>query len=261
MRSEAHASEPERLAGLSSETPRLALVTGAAGGIGRAIAAALGAQGHALALVDHEVPGSSDIDESTSWYRCDLRDSDAVERLVKDVRNQQGDPAILVNNAGVFPTVSLGDLTLELWRDVFSVNLDAPMLLCQQLAPAMREDGWGRIVNIASGVTQIVRRDVAPYIASKMGLIGLTRALASDLGPAGITVNAVSPGLVATPNVRAKFAEESSDTIFEHFAKRQAIPSAIAPEDIAAAVSSLVSESMGKITGQTLLVDGGLSRL
>ena len=246
---------------MGAETPRLALVTGASGGIGRAIAAELRKQGHSLALVDRDVSDTVECDDGAHRYCCDLRDPLAVAQLVNDVRARQGDPAILVNNAGVFPTVAFDDLTLELWRDVFAVNLDAPMLLSRDLAPAMRRAGWGRIINITSSVTQIVRRDVAPYIASKMGLIGLTRALASDLGPSGITVNAVSPGLVATPSVRAKFEEESSDAIFEHFAKRQAITSAVTPEDIAAAVCSLVSESMGKVTGQTLLVDGGLSRL
>ena len=244
-----------------SAAKRPALVTGAAGGLGSAIADALGEAGHPLALVDLEMPGGAEEGRGRHWFRCDLRDPAAIERLASEVIERAGAPAILVNNAGLFPTVPLDELTLDIWRDVFAVNLDAPMLLCRRFAPAMREAGWGRIVNIASGVTQIVRRDVAPYIASKMGLIGLTRALASDLGPFGITVNAVSPGLTATPNVRAKFKGEGADTIFDHFAQRQAIPVPIAPEDIAGAVCSLVSDRMKMVTGQTLLVDGGMGRL
>lgn len=242
-------------------TARLAVITGAAGGLGSAIANALGEAGYALALVDLDVPDGGKSREGQHWFRCDLRDPVAIDRLAGEVRRISGDPAILINNAGLFPTTPLEGLTLDVWREVLAVNLDAPMLLSQLFAPAMCEARWGRIVNIASGVTQIVRRDVAPYIASKMGLIGLTRALASDLGPHGITVNAVSPGLTATPNVCAKFAREGANSIFDQFVRRQAVPSPIEPDDVAAMVCSLVSDSMKMVTGQTLLVDGGLSRL
>lgn len=239
---------------------RTALVTGAARGIGLAIAETLALGGARVALVDR-LP-ADDIAERLGdcrGFACDLADPDAIADTMSGVIDWAGPCHMLVHCAGIFPTTPVDTLSLDTWRQVFAVNLDAAMLLAQGLAPGMREAGWGRMVMIASGTIGIVRRDVSAYIASKMGLIGLTRALASDLGSAGITVNAVAPGFVATEGTREKFV--AIDALAASIASRQSIPELATPQDIAAAISFLCSDGAAMITGQTWMVDGGWHRL
>lgn len=243
---------------------RLAVVTGAAQGLGRSIAERLARQGSAVALVDQLdcSPVQAAVEASGGVARsfvCDLADADALEATAKAIEAWRGPCGILVNNAGLFPPTPLDVLDRDLWRQVMAVNLDAPFLLSRALSGGMKTAGWGRIINIASAVIGEVRRDVAAYTASKMGLLGMTRALASDLGPHGITVNAINPGLVPTEGVAGKFGGPDA-AIFEAFTRKRAIPKALSGDDIAAAVAFLAAEEAGMITGQTLTVDGGLYR-
>nr|WP_246623699.1 SDR family oxidoreductase [Sphingomonas colocasiae] len=238
---------------------RTALVTGAARGIGLSIARALAQGGARVALVDRlpadepaaTLPGSR-------AFSCDLADPDAIATLLDEVA-AWGRCDMLVHAAGLFPTTPADTLTLDAWRRVFAVNLDAAMLLAQGLAPAMRSGGWGRMVMISSGTIGVPRREVAAYVASKMGLIGLTRALASDLGADGITANAVAPGFVSTEGTREKF--DRIDALASSIAACQSIPRLATPEEIASAVSFLCSDGAAMISGQTWMVDGGWHRL
>jgi NAD(P)-dependent dehydrogenase (short-subunit alcohol dehydrogenase family) len=214
-----------------------ALVTGAAGGIGAAIAARLAADGLDVVGVDRA--------------EADLADASAVAGLARDA----GAVDVLVNCAADFSGGRLEELELATWRRVQAVNVEAPLLLCRALAPGMRERGWGRIVNVVSDTFhRPPAAGMCAYIASKGALIGLTRALAVELGGDGVTVNAVAPGLTRTaPALRDVPPEQ-----FEAVRRAQAVPRALQPEDYAGPVSFLVSGDAATMTGQTLCPDAGL---
>jgi 3-oxoacyl-[acyl-carrier protein] reductase/(S)-1-phenylethanol dehydrogenase len=239
----------------------VALVTGAARGIGLAIATALAADGARIALVDRAPVdrAAEAIGGGARGFRCDLADAAAVARIAADVADWGGCCDILVHGAALYPTTPLDTLTLAEWRAVMAVNLDAAMLLARALAPGMRSRGWGRMVFIASGTIGTTRRDIAAYVSSKMGLIGLARALASDLGPHGVTANAVAPGFTETEGTREKFAE--FDALAAKVVRGQAIPRLVRKEEVAATAAFLCTDGAGMITGQTLMVDGGTVRL
>lgn len=235
-------------------------MTGGARGLGLAIAQALAAGGHDVAIVDRaEVIETAGLAGDPRAFACDLADPTATAEAAAKVGAQLRPPTILVHCAGVYPTTPLDTLTLATWRQVFAVNVDAAMLLAQSVAPAMRSAGWGRMVMIASGTVAVVRRDVAAYIASKAALIGLVRALATDLGPDGITVNAVAPGFVPTEGTRRKFADLAA--LETSIARKQAIPRLGTPAEIAAAAAFLCSDDCAMISGQTWMADGGWARL
>ncbi len=243
------------------ERNRIALITGAARGLGFAIAEALAAAGARVAIVDRDgaEAAARRLGDGHRGFTADLADSMAVTAMANAVAATMGSPTLLVHCAGIFPTTPLDTLSLDTWRQVFAVNVDAAMLLARSLAPGMRAAGWGRMVMIASGTIAIPRRDVAAYVASKMALVGLARALATDLGPDGITVNAIAPGFVPTEGTRAKF--DRIDDLARSIAARQAIPRLATPDEIAAACAFLCSDGAAMITGQCWMVDGGWSRL
>lgn len=250
---------------------RVALVTGAAQGLGRGFAVRLAADGAAVIAADRADCGATVDTIRAAGGRaesvvCDLSEAAAVERLADVAGKSFGPCDILVNNAGVFPNQALGDIDAASWRAVMAVNLDAPFVLSRALAAGMSTRGWGRIINISSATVATNGPGSIHYVTSKMGLIGLTRALATALGPSGITVNAVAPGLVRTEGTAARFAEDAKDQpkpvdVYAFYAARQAIKHTLAPDDIAGAVSFLASPAAGFITGQTLFVDGGVVRV
>lgn len=242
-------------------TPRTALVTGAARGIGLAVAGHLAAQGHRVLLADilPEVEAvARDLPGDTHGYVTDLSSLDTIGSFVATLTQAHGPIGILVNNAGISPKhdgkrASFEALELAEWQAVLDVNLTAAFLLCQAVLPGMRQQGWGRIVNMASQAAR-TRSLVAGfhYAASKAGLVGLSRTLAAEVGPDGITVNCIAPGRIDTPMA----AEAGADVNAAYVAT---IPASRigTPEDIAAAVAYFASDASGFVTGTVMDINGG----
>jgi pyridoxal 4-dehydrogenase len=237
-----------------------ALVTGAAQGLGYAAAARLAADGASVALLDRD--GEKLVAAANALgaqgltvlpHTVDLTDEDGVRAAIATVLSAEGRIDVLVNNVGSYPHRPFEELTYAEWRHVLAVNLDSVFLCTHAVYPAMRECGYGRIVNVSSSTFFIGYPGLAAYIASKGGIIGFTRALASEAGPHGITVNAVTPGLIATEGVLG--GEEAG--LFDEIVPQQALSRRGEPEDIADCIAYLASPAAAFITGQTINVDGG----
>jgi 3-oxoacyl-[acyl-carrier protein] reductase/(S)-1-phenylethanol dehydrogenase len=243
---------------MNESGPRIALVTGAAGGLGQPFARHLAERGHALVLTDR-APCTALAQQLrdhgvTAWdLPCELGDSADVQRFAAEVLSLVGRVDVLVNNAAFMPMAPLAEITPALWRQIMAVNLDAAFFLTQAFAPAMAANGWGRVVNLASSTVWGPPPGMAAYACSKMGVIGLTRALASELGAQDITVNAISPGLTRHPGSAANLPPQA----FEGVRARQFIPRTEEPADLLGALSFLVSDDAAFITGQVINVDGG----
>lgn len=233
---------------------RTAVVTGGASGIGRAIARRLAADGHRVAVLD-----LSPDDSDGAWYSvtADVSDRSQVDKAMAAVRDRLGPVSILVNAAGRDGFQRFADLSFETWLRVVDVNLHGVFHCVQSALPDMVSAGWGRIVNISSSSTHSGQPFMAHYVAAKSAVNGLTKSLALELGPSGITVNAVPPGFIDTPMLRkAEQRQLLGGTVEEHIA-RTPVRRVGRPEDIAAACAFLVSDEAGYITGQILGVNGG----
>ena len=228
---------------------KTAVVTGGASGIGRAIAQRLEADGHHVATIDLQ-PSEGDF-----AYLADVTDRDQVDAALQKIRTQLGPVSILVNAAGLDGFGPFSDISFDQWRRVIDVNLNGVFHCCQAVLPDMVEAGWGRIVNISSSSTHSGVPRMAHYVAAKSAVNGLTKSLALEYGPDGITVNAVPPGFIDTPMLRS--AEERGFTNVEKTIAMTPVRRMGRPEDIAAACAFLVSDEAGYITGQILGVNGG----
>jgi len=241
---------------------RVAVVTGAAGGIGQAVCVDLAGRGAVVVAADIRDLGETAglLDGDPQAHRFPLLDVTSREEtvaLAAQVEAELGRCDVLVNNAARLESVSWDELDPALWREVMAVNLDGPMLMCKAFVPLMRRGGWGRIINVSSGsVMQPIRGSVA-YRASKMGLIGFTRALSAELGEDGITVNAVCPSITDTPMATAGLRPEHITAMVA----RQAVARIARPEDISGAIAMLISSDSGWVTGQTILANSGASFL
>lgn len=238
---------------------RVALVTGAARGLGQEFAVALAGCGHLVAGVDiDDQSGTADRIAAAGGkfvgFTADITDPDRAASVVADVAACLGGLQILVNNAGIYPPMAFEDTTVADWRRIMTLNLEAPFVLCGAAVPYLREAGWGRIVNIVSAVVHLGPPDLVAYTTSKSGLVGFTRALANVLGPDGITVNAIAPGLL---NTATATGSTGADGGFERVRARQAIPRTAEPEELVATLRYICDEGNGFLTGQTITVDGG----
>jgi NAD(P)-dependent dehydrogenase (short-subunit alcohol dehydrogenase family) len=244
-------------------TGRVAVVTGGAMGMGREISLRLARDGADIAVLDladgtETVAAVEALGRRAIAVSCDVTEPESVAAAATEVAERLGAADILVNNVGIYPYEAFTDIDLESWRRVMRVNLDSVFIVSAAFAPAMRETSWGRIVNIASNTFHAGDYpSYVHYIASKGGVIGFTRALASELGPDGVTVNGIAPGLTRTDNMAAS----RPDGLFDEVAKTQSIKRPQEPDDVAGAVSFLASGDAGFITGQTLPVDGGFVRV
>jgi 3-oxoacyl-[acyl-carrier protein] reductase/pyridoxal 4-dehydrogenase len=225
---------------------RVALVTGAAQGIGKAVADKLTAEGATVVGADIQ-PGTT--------VTVDVSKEDEVRRMVDETVAEHGRLDVLVNAAAIVPFTPWDEIDFSEWRRIMAVNLDGTFLTNHYAQRAMREKGYGRIVNIDSNVVLAGTPNLAHYVASKGGVLAFTRALARELGKYGITVNAVAPGLTETEGVMASPHKEA----FEFVQMLQCIPRRGVAADIAPAVAFLASEEAGWVTGQLLVADGGMS--
>ena len=236
----------------------VALVTGAGRGLGRAIAGTLHRDGYKVAVTDVDegaavaVAKSLSADGSTARaYRLDVSSAQQVTDVFASVARDLGLPDALVNNAGIYPSHSILDMPEAAWDSVLGINLKGPFLCSQAFARMRLAPTGGAIVNLASTAAFSARVGAAHYSASKAGLVMLTKSLAQELGPYGIRVNAVAPGLIEVDegHVSAEYKE-----MFVRMVPRGRIGR---PEDVAAAVGFLLTHAADYINGECIVVDGG----
>jgi NAD(P)-dependent dehydrogenase (short-subunit alcohol dehydrogenase family) len=238
----------------------VALVTGAAGGIGRAICRSLLDAGASVALVDHnevalrEAAIELDAEGRIALLAADLTDDDTVATLPGRAAEQLGTAGILVNNAGVRQIVPFLELTPSDWRHTLDVDLTAAFVLTQAVLPGMLQRGRGKIVNIASMAGHLAFADRAAYCAAKAGLMMLTRSVTMEFGARGIWCNAVAPGVVETPMTSAYFQDSAMAASIRASAPMQRWAQ---PREIAEPVNFLCGPSSDYINGTTLFADGG----
>lgn len=238
----------------------VAVVTGAAQGIGRAYALRLAAEGSSVAVLDIADAGGTvaDIEAAGSkgaFFLVDVTDPAQVASVAGEVEAALGAADILVNNAGIYPNQPFETMTIADWQRMFAVNVESMFLTTRAFAPSMKARGWGRVINMTSNSIALVIPGFTHYIASKMAVIGFTRGLATELAEFGITVNAIGPSLVRTASTEA-----GPEIFFEIVPQMQAIKRVQMPEDLTGTLAFLVSDDAAFITGQTFYVDGGLVR-
>lgn len=242
---------------------RVAVVTGAASGMGLAIGQRLATDGHRVALLDLDGDAveraAADVRDTGAQAiaaTVDVADRDAVDAALELVRKELGPVEIMVTSAGLDGFSPFTDITAEMWDRMIAVNLTGTFHCLQAAVPDMLAGGWGRIVTISSSSAQGGAPRMAHYVASKGGVIGMTKALAVELGPHGITVNTIPPGAIETPmSRRAQATGSLPDT--EIIAKMIPVRRMGTAEDVAAACAFLCSEEAGYITGQQINLNGG----
>ena len=242
-----------------------AIVTGAGQGLGRAFAHALAGEGVPVAVADLDGGNAERVAAEIRsrggkavGLAVDVGDPASTEGMAAAVGEQLGPPAILVNNAAVFSTLAMRPFTeipIAEWTRVLNVNVTGTFLCARAVVPSMAAEGRGKIVNISSTTVFLGRPNYLHYVTSKAAVIGMTRALASEVGPLGVTVNAIAPGSTETEVERATITRADR----ERLAATSALKRVQVPEDLIGALLFFASADSDFVTGQTLIVDGGIS--
>ena len=248
---------------MSSGISRVAVVSGAASGMGLAVARRLASVGNRIALLDLDgdtaTSAAEDLRQNGAValaMKVDVTDRAAVDEAIADAREELGPIGIVVTSAGFDEFASFTDITVEAWNRMIEINLTGTFHCIQSAIPDMVAAGWGRIVTISSSSAQSGAARMAHYVASKGGVVGLTKALAVEYAPNGITVNTIPPGFIDTPMVRRAEARGDLPSV-DAVVARTPVRRAGTPEDIAAACAFLCSDEAGYITGQLIGVNGG----
>lgn len=238
---------------------KVAVVTGAGSGLGAIYAQRLAELGHDVAVCDVRSPDQTvaalhATGRRIIGLRADVSQPDDVRRFADAVHDQLGAVEILVNNVGISPFTPFEEITLEEWRRVMAVNLDSLFLCTRAFLDDMKAAQWGRIVNVTSLMAwDAESRDVVHYVTSKLGVLGFTRSLASEVGVHGITVNAICPGIIRTPVLDERLPSDR----WQRYRDRQAIKQIAEPQDLRAALTMLVSKESAFITAANVPVHGG----
>ena len=246
---------------------KVAIVTGGATGLGRHIAMEFGRLGCNVAFCFVNMPGR-DVSEQALLTetalagmgievharRCDVRDREAVEQFVAEVKQKLGGVHFLINNAGIANDGALWRLSHQAWSEVLDTNVTGAFNCIRAVSPTFRSQHFGKIVSVSAHQAERPGFGVANYAASKAALLGLTKAAAVELGPANVNVNAVAPGFIRTERMGMLPSE-----VIERAQKSSVLGRVAEPDDVAHVISFLCSESARHITGQTIVVDGGLS--
>ena len=252
---------------MSRDNNKVVLITGAGQGLGRSFAHRFADSGATVIVSDINesaaVQVAQDISASNSEAMplvMDVSDENSVSAGIDQVVSTYGRLDVLVNNASIFSTLKMrpyDEISVAEWQKVIDVNLTGVYLCIRYAAVPMRERGWGRIINISSAVVTMGRPNYVHYVASKAGVIGLSRSLARELGPYGITVNCVLPGATDTEIERETVTPEQREALI----RMRSIPRGETPEDLSGVVLFLASDDAGFMTGQSLTVDGGTTFL
>jgi len=255
---------------MSDLAHKIVLITGASGGLGRALADAFAAQQSRVVLSardQHKLETMAEEMERSGVQvcalPCDIRQRDQTRRLAEEVTSRWGAVQILINNGGIARAVRFTDMPDELWDDTLETNLTGAYNCCKIFVPAMLQAKWGRIINIASTTAKVGYPHVTAYTASKHGLLGLTRSLALETARYGITVNAICPGYLDDDRTRenarimAQTIGKTSDEVLAMFAGSAPQNRLIAPQEVASLALLMASEKLAGMTGQAINVDGG----
>jgi 2-hydroxycyclohexanecarboxyl-CoA dehydrogenase len=246
-------------------TGRVAVVTGAASGMGLAIARHLTARGDRVGLLDVKrdavLRGAEDLRKTGGTaiaVEADVTDRGAIDAALDEVRAELGPIGIMITAAGLDSFERFSDITIESWNRILAINLTGTFHCLQAVVPDMREARWGRMVTISSSSAQSGAAHMAHYVASKGGVIGLTKALALELAPHGITVNNIPPGMIDTPMLRRAEADGDLPNLAKLASRMIPAGRVGTAEEIAAACGFLCSDEAAFITGQVIGVNGGM---
>jgi len=244
---------------------RVVIITGAGQGIGRVFAKAFATAGARSVIAELNKEKAAAVFEEIMGFggqalavTTDVADPASIEAMIDVVEGEYGRIDILINNAGIFSTLEMRpfeQIPLDEWEQVLRVNLTGPFLCTRAVLPAMRRAKWGRIINVASGAVRLGRPNYLHYIAAKAALAGMSLSMARELGPDGITVNAILPGATFTEIERKTVTPAQKERIIA----MQCIPRAEIPEDLVGAVLFLASEGSSFVTGQSINLDGGVT--
>lgn len=241
---------------------KVAVITGGAAGIGQAIAVRYAKEGADIVIAD--IGSAADTERAVKAagrrflsVKCDASKPADVSFFSAQVEATFGRCDILVNNVGIYPLMPFDDLKFEDWKRIFEINVDSQFLMSKAFVPGMKQRGWGRIISMTSTVYWLKIEAYVHYISTKAANIGFTRALATELGPHGITVNAIAPSLVRTATTDASPLAAMFQALPDML---QSIKRTQVPEDLTGAAVFLASDDAAFMTGQTLAVDGGMVR-